>query len=385
MKPKKALLFMILFMIGLIGVNYKYALGEKNSSGKGVSLSPAYIDLGSITEKTQSFKITVMNEGKPVDLQARIDNKEKLKVTVKPEVFRLSKNERKDVTVTIYNNEALKTGAYDLSISFIRASGKERWITAYGTNSLRLVFRKEGIILAACNVKDIEPVQKSPFYSILCNFYKKSKKVNAMVEIKKKETGKTIWHQRDKITLKPYPVKGFYGEIKTPIPSKPWEYGDYIYNLVVRQKNNVILKYQKEFNVGEMLGKLEKVATRNVRKGEMAEFTAKVRNIGTQKLPVSVQIYVKDSKNHIIYNDIKSDILMRKNDVGKFNFKWSTKYTKIGKYAIDYTVNMGTQKEKGTLSYIVKLPYILYWTIIGFILLFILILILIIVKRRRKC
>lgn len=373
MKIKKHLLFLIVFMIGLTGVNAIYVMGGENSAENGgVSLSPAYVDLGIIKENPESFRVTVMNKGKAVRLKAKVDNADSAQITVSPDTFDLAENEQKIITVGLNNVDKLKIGVYDLSISYVSETVNQDSVTAFGTNSVRLVFRKEGLALATCNVKDISPVQTIPFHSILCNFYMESKAVDVGINIMKKDTGKLIWQQEDLITMESYPMTGYYGKIATPLLSEPWEYGDYIYCLTARQGENTLLEYQKEFNVGEQKGKLEAVTTRDVRKGEPAEFKARIKNIGTQTLPVTVQIYVKDKKNQPVYDSVKSDTLPIDN-TKDFIFEWPTQYTKTGRYTIDYTVTMGSQQEAGTLEYKVSLPGYVYWVIIGIILLLVLI------------
>lgn len=382
MKIKKALLFMILFMIGLIGVNQKQVMGEEAAKKGGVSLSPAYMDLGSMKEGTTSFTISVMNEGKSVHLKAKIDNAEGLNITIKPKAFTLGKKEKKKITVTLKNDGSMKTGAYDLSIAFLTTRKEHQSVIAYGTNSLRLVFQKEGLLLATCNVEDMGPEQKMPFYSILGNFYTGSKTAKVSIAIKNKKTGDTVLKQRENINMKPYPDSGFYGRIDTPALSKPWEYGDYIYRLTANIEGETVLVYTTEFNVGDRKGKLISVSTKNVQKGEPAGFEAVIKNIGTQKLPVSVHIEVKSEDNYTIYTDKKTNLL-RKNAEGTVAFNWPTKYTKLGRYSIDYIVVMGDQTEQGTLYYEVTMPCWIIFLILG-ILTLVMILILILFEKKKK-
>lgn len=383
MKIKKTLFFMILFMISLLCVKDKYALGEEDSTIGGVSLSPAYMDLGSLTEDTKSFTITVMNEGKEVHLKARIDNAENVKITASPNKFTLAEHERKDITVTIKNDDTLKIGVYDLSIALLSESGGEQSISAYGSNSLRLVFRKSGLALATCNVKDIPPIQEAPFYSILSNFYNKTKTVNVSIKISSKTSGNIVWEQSDKLKMKPYPNTGFYGEIDTPAPTQPWEYGNYIYKLSAKIKDDIVLEYQTEFNVGEMKGNLESVSTKNVKKGDLARFKAVIRNIGTQKLPTTVKIVVKDHKNNLIYNNTKSEILITK-EVKEFLFEWPTKHSKVGKYSLEYNVTMGDQQETGTLNYEVNYSCQIWWFVIGCMILITIVLLILVLKSPHR-
>ncbi|MDF2542358.1 MAG: hypothetical protein K0S47_2076 [Herbinix sp.] len=380
MKVKKALLFMIVFMIGMLLVNDKSVQGEEDSTG--VSLSPAYLDLGSITGETKSFALTVVNKGNTVSLKAKVDNADNIKVTVAPDEFTLSKNEQKEVVVTLHNDDTMKIGMYDLSFTFLTETDGKQSIKAYGTNASRVKFRMEGMALATCNVKDIAPLQKDPFHSILCNFYEKSKTVNVTIDITKKGSSELVWQQSDTITMESYPVTGYYGQIDTPLPSKPWEYGDYIYHLVAMEEDDILLTYQTEFNVGERKGELVSVSTRDVRKGEPAVFHSVIKNIGTQDLPVIVQIYVKDRRDNIIYEETKSDILFMDN-VKEISFEWPTMNTKMGRYSIDYSILIGDQQETGILYYNVSMPFFVWWIIIVCILLIILVLILILVRIQR--
>jgi uncharacterized membrane protein len=167
MKIRKAMLFVIIFIIGLFILEEKAVLAEEKQEDTDISLSPAYLDLGSLDEDIISFQVSVRNEGKPVYLTAKIDNTQNTKIEISPNSFKLSENEQKEVTVTLYNDDTLKSGVYDMSIYFVSKQREKGVITAYGTNSLRLVFRKEGVALASCNVMNITSLWKEPFYCIL--------------------------------------------------------------------------------------------------------------------------------------------------------------------------------------------------------------------------
>jgi hypothetical protein len=382
MKIRKALLFMILFMICLIFLKDKHANGEYTSHNGGVSLSPAYLNLGSI-KKGNTFTVNVMNKGQAVRLKAKIDNAENVNITVTPDTFSLAKNEQKDVTITLKNDDTLKIGAYDLSISFLTETDGSKSITAYATNSLRLKFKKNGLALASCNVKDIPPIQETPFYSILSNFYSKRKEVTVNIDIKNKASGDTVWQQSETITMKPYPDTGFYGKVTTPLPESQWEYGDYLYCLTAQINNKTLLTYQASFNVGEMKGKLDSVTVKDVCKGHPAKFKAQVTNIGSQELPVTARIAVKDKKSNLIYENMKMEALI-KSETKSIIFEWPTKYSKTGRYSVDYVITMGNQKEAGTLYYQVTIPDYIWFIIISCIIIGIIILLIIILRYQKK-
>ena len=389
MKIKSALFFMVLFMIALISVKVYDVQGEEKPGLSRVSLSPAYVDLGVIKDTSKTVKIVVMNRGKAVKLKAKIDNGDGVPISIAPDILTLQKNEKKEITIKLSQLNKIKIGIYDLSISFIAQVENKDSVTAYGTNSLRLIFRKEGLVKATCNVKDIAPIQEVAFHSILCNFFVKSKKVDVSIDIKRKDTGEVIWQQKNQVTMNPYPTQEYYGRVDTPIPSTPWKYGDYIYHLKATQKNDTLLEYQKEFNVGEQKGKLLQVYAKDVNKGERVQFHAKVQNVGTQRLPVSVTLRVTDSKKNLIYEGVQSDELLIKT-TKDFRFTWATKYAQLGKYTIDYTVHMGKQQENGTIYYKVHQPIWVWWTVVSGILLLAVILSILIFRscicsRRRNC
>lgn len=349
MKLKTALLIILILsgccLFGLI----VSVMGEGDDAGGGVSLSPPYMDLGTLDSENYTFNVIVYNKGDKADLNAVVDSAQNTAVKVEPSSFPLDRGERKTVKVTVSGSQ-LEIGYYDLSVYFTISSSDNEFVRAYGTNSMRLIFRKEGLAMASCNVRDMAPEQKIPFYSILCSFLNRARSLDVSVEITDTETGRIVQTQQEEMVLQPYPEDGYYGRIETPPLQEPWEYGSYEYRLTARDDTGILLEYTKTFAVGEMRGELTGVYTKDVTQGESAVFNATIKNVGTIDLPVKIHIDVKNSQGDITYYDVQAKNIAV-NSCETFHFIWSTEKTKPDIYTIYYTINMGTQILEGSACF----------------------------------
>ena len=382
MRNRRSLWIAVLLMVCFICEMNAMALGEGNAAGGRISLSPSYINLGSITQETTSFTFNATNCGEDAQFTAVIDNQDGVPITLEPDSFFLKADEGVKITATISNNDLLKIGAYDISISFIPDGEKEEEtsVDAQATNSLRLTFRKEGVIVASNNVKDIRPVQTQAFYSILCNFYSAKKTFDTSLNITRSASGEVVYHQEGQVTMEPYPWMSYYGHVDTPLPTDPWEYGDYVYNLVVQDQGAIVLNYSVPFNVGEMSGEILWVFTRDVQRGEPAVFETAIQNTGTQNLPVSVKIDVMDQSGNFVYEE-EQQAALTKGELKEFSFTWPTNVTKAGRYSIDYVIKMADQVHTGTLYYAVYQNYLVLFIVLAVLLLLVLLLLLLLIIR----
>ncbi|OJU08012.1 MAG: hypothetical protein BGN88_01520 [Clostridiales bacterium 43-6] len=352
MKVKFLTILFFIFAV-VFFMNHVCAAGEGSNNtlnSSGVALSPPYVDFGRIGESTKSFTATIRNNIADADMEAKIENRGNDHITVSPNQFFLKKYETKKITITLKNDANLEIGPYDLSIYFVVTPKANTSIDANSTNSLRLVFIKQGLSVVSCNVGDISAVQVKPFTIIMGNFTDAYQEMDTVITIRSKKTEAIIDSYHYKVPMHPYPIMKYYGTVKLPLPTKPWDFGDYVFRMTAKDKSGNTLTYEKAFNVGIMKGELTRVETKNVHKGEQAEFKAVVKNIGNQSLPVTVKITVRDQADHIVYEQEQTDALS-KETTKAFLFHWPTKFLAPGKYSIAYTVTMGNEEKQGILNF----------------------------------
>lgn len=344
-----------------------------------ILVKPAFLDLGSMGNEPQSFTATVSNNYESTTFTANVEGKGKEFISFDPESFTLEKGESKQVKVQINNSDKLGVGPYDFSIIFTTGNNTTGWVSTKTSNSLRLKFIKEGIALASLNVTDIHKPERSTFHVIFGNFTITNKVLNTTVTILSKEDNRVVANFNENITMNPYPSDGFYGTMKIAWDTKAASMGDYILEYNSIDSDGIVLQGNKDFMVGEFKGKLLKTEVKDTFKGTPVKLLTQVNNIGNLKLPTTFSIIIKNNLGEKVFED-KKQVTIPVGSEDTIVIEWPTDETALGKYTVEYSVEMGNDIVSDTLDFKILSPYTRY---IVATIVFILVLIIFIVFKRR--
>ncbi|MBD7911265.1 MULTISPECIES: hypothetical protein [Clostridium] len=367
-----------LFLTNFFVISTKASIDKTNN----ILVKPAFMDLGRVGNNSLSVTASVTNEGDENTFTANVDGNGKEFVSFDPQSFELKKGETKEVKVNINNSDKLPIGPYDYSVTFLKKSNNDNFLSTTTSNSLRIKFIKEGIDVASIRVTDVNKPAPANFYIIFANFKSTEETINSTVSIVSKEDGKEMANFNENINMKPYPDNGFYGIMKFDWETKEVEMGDYIVKYKAIKADGTVLEGEKPFSVGELKGNLTSIDIKDTYKGENLKISAKVSNVGNLKLPTTFNVVIKNTDGEEVFKDEKSVTIDPGNEENLVS-EWSTNDAKVGEYVAEYKVKMGDEVISNSVTFKVLNSYTLH-IIIGIILIILLIIFIIIAQKKHK-
>lgn len=310
------------------------------------------MDLGYVDAKQYTTEISVVNMGGNCTISPKVNGKGSEFITVFPSTFKLLKGETKKIKVTI-DCTSIKIGNYDLSILFTPENTYQNsniMAKAQEGTSFRLKFIRPGIVTASFNVVDVEKNENALFHIIYANLLPKKGSLNSNIKIIYADANEVVAEFNEKVKMNPYPNSGFYGTIKFPFETKDVKMGKYIVKVNSVTPDGISLYDEKAFNVGFLKGELIGVSTKDVHKGQTAQFIAIVKNIGNLDLKTSFKVVVKNEKGKKFFSD-KSSMVLPPGIEQKLIVELETAKLDSGSYTAEYEVIYGNESSTGNLFF----------------------------------